>query len=423
MRLVAAPLLAAVATAAVIVSLADVGGVGDGVADNTAAFARGVAAVVAGGDGGTLYVPPGAFVTGPVTLASRMTLLLGNGTTVVGRPNITGWPLGPPLPSYGGGPRYASLIGGVGLDGVRVTTNGTGAGAGAIDGGGLPWWIAYEAHALAGERPHVLEFANCTRLEVDGVTLTQSPFWTVHPVYCAGVHIHDVRIVNVGAPNLDGIDPDSCADVLIERVDVATTDDAIAIKAGTGAPGSAPPCTNVTVRDSTLFSLEACVAIGSEAAGGVSGVRVTNVTCTGAGHGALYIKQARAEGTRVVDVVVDGLTLGGRGGSLLTRFLWLSQHFGEGGENVARGGAFLLPVMANVTVRGVALAPGAAVLEAAVVRGAVPLPGGAGGAGVIAGLRLERVHLGAPEAGWTCGNVSGSWADVTPAPCADLAPG
>jgi hypothetical protein len=226
------------------------------------------------------------------------------------------------------------------------------------------------------------------------------------------VHVHDVTITNA-VGNGDGVDPDGSADVLIERVHISTADDAIAIKSGTAPPGGAfPPSRNITIRDSVLSSGEACVAIGSEMTAGVEDVVVgPNVSCALAGHGLLYIKEREGAGGYVRNVAVRDARITGPA----TRMLWLSQHFGEHGENAAEGLA--LPQLDNVSLSDVSLGPGGFVLEAAILNGAR-----VGAAGGITGLRLERVDLGVALLGWTCANVTGTWSNVTPKPCADIGP-
>jgi len=153
------------------VSILAYGGVGDGKTDNTAAFAAAVAAVTAAG-GGILSVPAGRFLTGPVSLASGMTLFIAPGATLLGGTDFASWPLVPALPSFpGDGPRYAPLLGGVGLADVRIT------GGGTVDAQGLVWYAS--GHQLKGQRPHALELNNCTRVEVDALTIVNSAFWTL----------------------------------------------------------------------------------------------------------------------------------------------------------------------------------------------------------------------------------------------------
>ena len=71
-------------------------------------------------------------------------------------------------------------------------TNVTIRGGGVLDGGGPYWWSSPEAHQET--RPHLVELYNVTRVEVTGVTLRNSAFWTFRPIYCADVWIHDMRI-------------------------------------------------------------------------------------------------------------------------------------------------------------------------------------------------------------------------------------
>lgn len=210
--------------------------------------------------------------------------------------------------------------------------------------------------------------------------------------------------------------------MLIERVNISTSDDAIAIKSGT-VPGF-PPTTNVTIRNSTLRSTEACVGIGSEMASDVIGVHVYNVTCLSAGHAPLYIKERKGAGGTVANVVFENVTLGP---GVIAKGLWLSQHFGENGEKAEVGATALTsnasyPVMRNITLRHVRLvAAGGAVVEAAVVDGDLPTPG-AEGTGTILDVTLEEVYFGAPLLGWQCANASGVWRNVTPTPCSAFTP-
>jgi hypothetical protein len=424
-----APAPATAPPPAPVFSLLEFGGVGDGVTDNAAALTAGVAAVAAAG-GGVLYLPgPAVYLSGPFNLTSRMTLLLGGGAVLRSTDNYTAWPLVPGLPSYpADGPRYAPFIGGVGLGGVRVAANGTGA---VVDGQGAAWAAAGALHLLLGQRPHAIELNACTDVEVTGFTLLQAAFWGVHPVYCTRVHVHDL-VITSDVANSDGVDPDGCADVVIERVAITTADDAVAIKSGNGPPGAWPASTNVTVRDAALTSGEGCVAVGSECTGGVRGVRVgPNVTCSG-GHGLLYVKQRPASGGTVADVAVDGATLVG---GLSPRFLWLTQEYGVGMEEeeeeerggglgtAARGvGGGPPPAMANISVSRVGVAHGTLVGVAGTLAGAAGSPG-PGGAGYITNVTLADVDLGSGVLlGWTCANVSGSWLNVTPPPCPQLTP-
>ena len=419
----AASAAAAAASSAPTFNLVDFGGKGDGVADNTAAFAAAVAAVAAAG-GGTLVVPAAAAGAGAATyktrafnLTSSMVLFVERGATIQASLDFPQWPLVAPLRAYpGDGPRYAPLIGGYGLRDVRITGNAS-AGAGAqaeVDGLGLAWDVAYAAKLLKGQRPHAIEFARSSGIEIDRVAIIEAAYWTLHFSECSDVHVHDATIVSA-TENGDGVDV-GAQDVLLERVYISTADDAIAIKSGDAPAGSGlPPSRNVTIRDSTLASGEACVAIGSEMTAGVQDVFVQNITCEAAGHALLYIKERQDAGgfvrnVRVVDSVISGP---------VERFLWVSQHFGEGGENA--GPAAALPVLSNVSLANIAVGASGLVVEPALLNGA-RAPPGVGGAGAILGIDLENVDLGTTLMPWSCANASGTYRNVKPTPCSDLTP-
>lgn len=157
-------------------------------------------------------------------------------------------------------------------------------GNGTIDGNGWYWYPFFHnvsaAHHIG--RPHLVELNNCTNVEITGVTLKDSAFWTLHPVYCKDVYIHHMRIVAPSCrmykcANTDGIDVDSSEDVLIEHNYISVGDDHVTVIAGK-RPGS-PKSRNVTVQHNELMSGMG-LAIGSSTAGGISDVLYYNNVMT-----------------------------------------------------------------------------------------------------------------------------------------------
>ena len=349
--------------------------------------------------------------------------MLQQNATLLGGVDFARWPLVPALPNYPGDEeRYAPLLGGTGLTSVKILGEGGGARP-ILDGQGLLWSAASALKLLHGQRPHAIELVSSAGLEVAGLAVLQAPFWSLHFALSSSIHVHDLSILNANG-NGDGCDFSGSRDALVERVDIATADDAVTIKSGTATPGLFPPSANITVRDSALSSAEACVAVGSEVTGGVAGVLVERVTCAVAGHGLLYIKQRPQAGGEVRDVLVRNSTLVG---PAVARVLWLSQHFGTGGEKAGQGGgggggASLQTVLENVTVQGVGVAEGTVVGLGAVIEGGGPPGGSAVGQGSMTGVALQGVSMGAPLLPWTCANVSGTWVDVHPTPCKELTP-
>ncbi|CAM8917592.1 unnamed protein product [Rhodiola kirilowii] len=300
----------------VVFNLTDFGAVGDGVTLNTEAFERAVAAIekvgMNGGGGGQLNVPSGKWLTAPFNLTSHMTLFLAEGAVILGVQDEKLWPLLPPLPSYGygrehPGPRYGSLIHGQNLKDVVITGHN-----GTIDGQGQSWWIKYKQKLLNNTRGPLVQIMWSSNIVITNITLQNSPFWTLHPYDCKNITIRDVTILApiFQAPNTDGIDPDSCDDMLIENCYISVGDDGIAIKSGWDQYGIAygRPSTNIVIRNLVIRSMvSAGVSIGSEMSGGVSNVTVENILVWDSRR-AVRIKTAAGRGGYVRNINYRNLT-------------------------------------------------------------------------------------------------------------------
>ncbi len=55
---------------------------------------------------------------------------------------------------------------------------------GTIDGQGLVWWTAFHNKSLGYTRGHLVELINSKNILISNLTFQNSPFWTIHPVYC-----------------------------------------------------------------------------------------------------------------------------------------------------------------------------------------------------------------------------------------------
>ncbi|KAK3040338.1 hypothetical protein RJ639_026743 [Escallonia herrerae] len=319
-----------------VFNLTDFGGVGDGVTVNTAAFERAVFAISKLGKkgGGQLNVPAGDWLTAPFNLTSHMTLFLAEGAVILGidvlkfflqrhGPNslVTCqnivkdekyWPLMPPLPSYGHGrehpgPRYGSLIHGQNLKDVVITGHN-----GTINGQGQTWWKKYRQKLLNHTRGPLVQIMWSSDILIYNVTLRDSPFWTLHPYDCKNITIRNVTILApiFEAPNTDGIDPDSCEDMVIENCYISVGDDAIAIKSGWDQYGIAygRPSANILIRNLVVRSMvSAGVSIGSEMSGGVSNITVENLHVWNSRR-AVRIKTAPGRGGYVRHITYRNLT-------------------------------------------------------------------------------------------------------------------
>ncbi len=137
---------------------------------------------------------------------------------------------------------------------------------------------------------------------IEGVTISNGPMWTLHPVYSENVIIHGVNVVTNG-PNNDGCDPDSSKNVLIEDSYFSTGDDCIIIKAGLNEDGwrVGKPSENIVVRRVRGAQGHGGVGIGSEMSGGVRNVWVHDCEFKGTDRG-LRIKSMRGRGGVIENV-------------------------------------------------------------------------------------------------------------------------
>ena len=259
-----------------------------------------VVSAAAAADRGTVLVPPGRFITGAFNLTSGVTLDVQAGAVVIGSTDRHEHPLVPSLPSYVSDRsklRPQSLVMIVaGVDGapcenVRVV------GGGVIDGNGSAFWYK-KGPDSSGDWTN-MEIHNCTNVEITGITLRNPANWNLHPWFSRDVWIHDMTLeAPCRSPSTDGIDPDSCDGMLIERVNITSGDDHIAIKSGRDVAGRAfaSPSRNITVRGN-WHGCGGGISIGSECSGGVEDILIQDIVHEGPSsfHG-VGIKTAPARG-------------------------------------------------------------------------------------------------------------------------------
>jgi len=258
--------------------------------------------------GGTVVVPAGRHTIGTIFFRDNLTLHLEAGAVLLGSQDFADFPI---IPSRWEGAEqltHAPLLTGSGLKNIAIT------GRGVIDGQGEPWWRAHREHTLAHPRPRLISFADCQNILIEGVTLLNSPAWTINPVRCQNVNVRGVTIINPPeTPNTDGINPDSCRLVRISDCLVSVGDDCITIKSGSQLehPDLLLPCRDITVTNCTLERGHGGVVIGSETSGDVQNVTISNCVFIGTDRG-IRLKSRRGRGgvvenIRVTNLVMDGV--------------------------------------------------------------------------------------------------------------------
>ena len=177
-------------------------------------------------------------------------------------------------------------------------------------------------------RPCCVEFNNCRRVLIEGITMRNSPFWCLHPLYCEDVVVRGVTI-DSHYPNNDGCDPESSKRVLIEDCLFRTGDDAVAIKSGRDARRVGRPSEQIVIRRCDFQSECNGLCIGSEMSGGVQEVYMDSVQI-GSVKNALLFKSNKDRGGYIRDVWVRHIDIQETAGAVL-RFE--NNYFGYRGGN------------------------------------------------------------------------------------------
>lgn len=300
------------------------GAVGDGQTKNSAAFARAIEAASLAG-GGTVFVPEGRWLTGPLHLRSHIRLHVAKGAEILFSQDFRDY-LPPVFTRWEGLEvyNYSALIYARDCENVAVTGEGT------LNGQGQAWWpwkktqkatasrlyelastgVPAEQRVLAvegGLRPSFIQTVGCRNVLVEGVTIRNGPMWTIHPIYSENVIVRRVQVRTEG-PNNDGCNPDSSKNVLIEDSFFSTGDDCVVIKSGLNEDGwrVAKPSENIIVRRIHGERGHGGVVIGSEMSGSVRNVSVSDSEFIGTDRG-LRIKSMRGRGGVVENIYYENV--------------------------------------------------------------------------------------------------------------------
>ncbi|MFH7001859.1 glycoside hydrolase family 28 protein [Flavobacterium bizetiae] len=162
-------------------------------------------------------------------------------------------------------------------------------------------------------RPQFIQFNRCENILMDGVTITNSPFWTIHPFLSKDVVFRNLKVYAHGHNN-DGVDPEMSQNVLIENCVFDQGDDAIAIKSGSNQDAWRlnTPSKNIVMRNCVVKNGHQLVAIGSELSGGIENVFIDNCTVVDGAklNHLLFIKTNERRGGYVKNIYMSNITSG-----------------------------------------------------------------------------------------------------------------
>lgn len=336
------------------VNLKDFGAVNGGYVLNTKAFEDAINALSKKG-GGKLIIPPGIWLTGPIILKSKIELHAETGALIKFSPDKSLYPIIETSFEGLNTWRCISPIYGKNLEDVAFTGNGVWDGSGEVwrqvkknkltesqwkkfvaSGGVLnekkdSWYpseIFMKAAVGADQnvrldlktkeefeaihdflRPVLVSIQNSKRVLFDGPVFQNSPAWNIHPLMIEDLIVRNVTVRNPWfSQNGDGLDVESCKNVIVENSSFDVGDDAICIKSGKDKDGRdrGVPCENIIVRNNIVYHGHGGVTVGSEMSGGVKNMHVSNCTFMGTDVG-LRFKSNRGRGGVVENIFISDI--------------------------------------------------------------------------------------------------------------------
>ena len=170
-------------------------------------------------------------------------------------------------------------------------------------------------------RASMFQLVSCERILIDGITMTNAPFWMFHPLYCRDVTFRNVACDSMFLNN-DGIDIDSCENVLVEDSVFRNGDDAIVVKSGRDHDGWRVnhPTRNVVIRNCHIYEAMHGVAIGSELSGGAENIWICNIRMDKIYRQAIQFKSNRDRGGVIHNVKVHDISVEHVDGNLIYFF-------------------------------------------------------------------------------------------------------
>lgn len=225
--------------------------------------------------GGVVVIPAGTYLSGALFFKPGTHLHLEEGAVLKGSDDISNFPVINTRLEGQNLKYFAALVNAEKVDGFTISGKGT------INGNGERYWRSFwlrravipKCTNMDELRPRLLYISHCNDVQISGVRLMNSPFWTTHLYKCNRVKLLNLTITSpaspVKAPSTDAIDIDVCNDVLVKNCYLSVNDDAIALKGGKGPWADKDTAnngsnTNIIIEDCTYGFCHSALTCGSE---------------------------------------------------------------------------------------------------------------------------------------------------------------
>ena len=224
--------------------------------------------------GGVVIIPKGVFLSGALFFKQNTHLYLEEGGVLKGSDDISDFPVMMTRIEGQSVNYFPALVNADGLDGFTIS------GKGVINGNGLRYWKAFwlrrqwnpDCTNKDEMRPRLVYVSNSKNVQISGVHLKDSPFWTTHFYKCENVKLLNLKITSpsapVKAPSTDAVDIDVCTNFLIKNCYMSVNDDAVALKGGKGPFAHTDENNgenrNILIEDNTYGFCHSTLTCGSE---------------------------------------------------------------------------------------------------------------------------------------------------------------
>lgn len=190
--------------------------------------------------GGVIVIPEGTFLSGSLFFKPKTHLYLEENAVLKGSDDISHFPVVMTRMEGQTLKYYPALVNADGLDGFTISGKGT------LNGNGARYWRAFwlrrqwnpDCTNMDEQRPRIIYLSNCKNVQIEGIKIENSPFWTTHYYKCSFVKLMNLHITSprepMEAPSTDAVDLDVCNNVLIKNCYMSVCDDAVALKGGKG---------------------------------------------------------------------------------------------------------------------------------------------------------------------------------------------
>ena len=282
--------------------------------------------------GGVIVVPSGVFMTGGLYFKQGTHLHLEQGAVLMGSDFIGDYKIAKTRIEGETCDYFEALINANDLDGFTISGQGT------IDGNGLRYhqsfWLRRKWNRKCTnkdeQRPRLVYIQNCKNVQLQDVSLQNSPFWTTHiynsdHVKLLGLHIYSLLHPDDSkGPSTDAIDLDAVHDILVKECFMSVNDDAVAIKGGKGPyadafekeyPGVEIPAEskgngsnyNILITDCVYGEAHGCLTVGSESVHSWN-IILRNINITNPAHNLLWLKMRPDTPQRYEYITVENIT-------------------------------------------------------------------------------------------------------------------